>query len=214
MAPWTQSCISSPLLPSTHVPSPLPLLKTGGNTVRVIQEGEWPSSTDVFCWHCCHPFDGPPLPLPTRWDAQRNIFHVMGTFCSWGCMKAYSLQQPRLHCTNEITLFHKACTGKLSSIRSAPPRIILEAFGGHMSIDEFRCCQKELQIRPPKMILHNPVVDDVPPRMNKPTTQATLDEKVSFEDAKFQSEMLRLRRPTPLALEKHNRLIHAMGVST
>lgn len=150
--------------------------------------------------------------MPTRWDAHRKVFHVMGTFCSWACMKAYSLQQPRLQCTNEITLFHKACTGKLSGIRCAPPRLVLEAFGGHMTIEEFRGCEKEMFVLPPKMILQNPKVEEMPPRMRKPTARTTLDEEVSFKDANTQNEMLRLRRPTPLDFQKHNRLIHAMGV--
>ena len=48
-----------------------------GTAVRVSCEAaDWPAATDVLCWHCCHAFDGPPLPLPIKYDDRRDVFHV------------------------------------------------------------------------------------------------------------------------------------------
>lgn len=195
--------------------APLPIKRVGADprAVRVVEEGGWPASSSCLCWHCCHPFDGPPLPMPIRYDDRLDLFHVVGTFCSWACMKAHNTDSNsymRHVNATVITLFHKKCTGKLQGIRPAPPRLALQAFGGTMTIAEFRACQQNLMILPPKMIMHRPVVEEIPARLrDKPSTQQMQD-SVSFKDATAQNDMLRLRRPKPLT--SHNLLVRTMGV--
>lgn len=207
--------IRTPLLPdppSAH--NAPPLARTGHRGgVRVVDKGDWPTSTTGLCWHCCHAFEGPPLPLPVRYDERRDIFHVVGTFCSWGCMKSYNMDSGSWmkHVnTTIITLFRKRCTGVLGGIKPAPPKLALKAFGGTMSIEEFRACDKTLMILPPKMIMHRPVVEEIPDRLRQRPTQQQLQDSVSFKDATAQNDMLRLRRPKPLA--SHNLLVRTMGV--
>ena len=38
----------------------------------------WPSATSIYCWWCCHPFNGPPCALP--YDYCKNKFKVLGVF--------------------------------------------------------------------------------------------------------------------------------------
>ncbi len=151
--------------------------------------------------------------MPIKYDDRLYVFHVTGTFCSWACMKSYNgdsrsyLQQIN---ATYITLFHKKCTGKLEHIRPAPPRQALKAFGGNMSIEEFRACEKNMIVLPPKMIVHRPVVEEIPNHLRERPTTQQLQDSVSFKDATTQNDMLRLRRPKPLT--SHNLLVRTMGV--
>lgn len=205
---------AAPAPPARPAPAALPIVpRPRKGVVRVQQPGAWPTSTSTLCWHCCHAFDGQPLPLPIKYDDRRDEFHVVGTFCSWACMKAYNLaSNSYMRHVNAtlLTLFHKRCTGQLRGIRAAPPRLALQAFGGTMSIEEFRGCDKLLDVLPPKMILHRPVVEEIPERLRKRPTPAQLQDSVSFKDTTTQNDMLRLRRPKPLT--SHNLLVRTMGV--
>lgn len=219
MAPSALACsvIDTPLVAAAAAPagSPLPLKRASDNrhVVRVVERGDWPTSTSTLCWYCCHPFDGPPLPLPLRYDDRRDVWHVIGTFCSWACMKSYNLDSSsymRHVNSTYITLLHKRCTGRLEGIRPAPPRLTLKAFGGTLSIEEFRGTDKQLELVPPRMIVHRPVVEEIPARLRERPTHQQMQDSVSFKDATAQNDMLRLRRPKPLT--SHNLLVRTMGV--
>lgn len=207
--------IRTPLIKDAAESGRLPIAPStaGPRAVKVVEQGTWPVSSSVWCWHCCHPFSGTPLPMPTRYDPRLDVFHVVGTFCSWACMKSYNLDSRSYmrHVNNTvITLFHKRCTGKLQGIRPAPPRLALKSFGGYMSIEEFRGCDKNLMVMPPKMIMHRPAVEEIPSRLRERPTAQQLQDTVSFKDATAQNDMLRLRRPKPLT--SHNLLVKTMGV--
>lgn len=214
--PWACASISTRLLPEAPARATLPLKRVSDKGVRVVADGCWPESTATLCWHCCHPFEGPPLPMPFKYDDKLGVFDVTGTFCSWACMKTYNLDSRSykgdVNNATIITLFHKKCTGASQAvgIRGAPPRLALRAFGGTMTIEEFRTTDKVLDILPPRMILHRPVVEEIPQRLRKPPGPELLQDSVSFEGATAQNDTLRLRRPTPLA--SHNRLVRALGV--
>lgn len=213
MAAWTEGVIATPLLGGL----PLVTRSKAPRTVRVTPASTaaalWPSATDVLCWHCCHPFEGPPLPLPFKYDDRRDIFHVSGTYCSWACMKTDN-HRTNSHLANVramlIALLRKRCTGVLGHIRPAPPREALRAFGGWMSLDAFRGTDAVFTLVPPKMIMHPPAVEEVPLHRRPHATAKQLDQSVSFKDATAQNEMLRLRRYKPLS--NHNLLVRQMGV--
>ncbi len=103
---------------------------------------------DTLCWHCCFPFDTDPIPLPYKWDEKRNTFSVCGAFCSFACMNGYSRDRGRLHstknCGMSIFQLYKQMTGNRSPPPSAPPRNFLRAFGGHMTIQEFRASSEQV----------------------------------------------------------------------
>lgn len=207
---------------------PAVLVRAGHKRVRVSSAPvespkRWPTKTDTWCWHCCHPFDTPPLPLPFKYDDRRDVFHVMGTFCSWACMKTFNSESSsymKSVTANVITLFKKRCTGELSGIRAAPPRLLLAAFGGTMGIEEFRGAAeagRHITVLPPRMIIHehalhehkasvaahNLAVAARPP----PNLQTTVD----FKAVSAKNETLRLKRPKPLK-NNRNLLEQAMGI--
>ena len=198
---------------------PMPLRTLGGSrrAVRPCDvQPDWPATTDTWCWYCCHPFDGPPLPMPIKYDDRRDIFHVSGTFCSWPCMKKYNGESTSyLKAVNAttITLFHKRCTGVLASIKPAPPRIALRVFGGSMSIDEFRAASAgntTLHTLPARMIMHHASLEET---TSKPRGKVQdMKETICFKDVSARNETLRLKRPKPLQ-NNRNTLERTLGIN-
>lgn len=201
------------------------LCRVGERRVRVLdRESTWPAQTDLWCWYCCHPFQGAPLPLPIKYDDRRDVFHVMGTFCSWACMKAHNLESAsymKSVIANTITLFHKRCTGQLRGVRPAPPRVALRVFGGNMSIEEFRAASGkpvEFAVLPPRMIVHEQAIQEIdltaPVRTKRGQQPADLAAAVvSFKDVSTKNETLRLKRPKPLQ-NNRNLLERTMGIGS
>lgn len=100
-----------------------------------------PVAGGELCWHCCHAFDGEPVPLPVSYDPETDEFAVVGRFCSFPCMKAYNSQRASYKKdTNVVTisLFALRYFGERMRVPCAPPRQRLRAFGGDLSIDAFR----------------------------------------------------------------------------
>ena len=171
--------IQTPLLGDSHV-KPLPIVPAPyPRTVRVVDEGTWPVSSSILCWHCCHPFASQPLPMPTHYNERLDMFRITGTFCSWACMKAYNMDsRSYMRHVNAtiITLCRKRCTGKVEAVHPAPPRLALQAFGGDMTIEEFRATNKNMMVLPPRMIMHRPVIEEIPARMReRPSAQQLQD---------------------------------------
>lgn len=121
-----------------------------GTYARVIQEtalpdygSVYPTSTHCLCWHCAHPFDSRPIPLPTSYDDRRKLFKIAGNFCSFACMTAYNKEYSRSHSGigrgMAVYEMYKQMTGATSpTIPVAPPKQFLECFGGWMDIETFR----------------------------------------------------------------------------
>lgn len=183
---------------------------------RVLSTTEYPETTDQLCWHCCHGFDTRPLPMPVKYDDRRDLFHVIGTFCSWECMKAYNLSsrdyRQDVNAIN-VSLFRKRCTGSAGPLRSAPPRSMLQAFGGTMTIDEFRSTNKTYSILPPRMVLYSQVIEERSrPHTRSRQRQQDMDTTVDFTNVAVRNETLRLKRPKPLQNTK-NLLERTMGIN-
>lgn len=52
-----------------------------------------PETTDLPCLYHGFTFKHRPFALPDKYDDERDRFHVVGTFCSIGCLKKYVLEQ-------------------------------------------------------------------------------------------------------------------------
>lgn len=162
----------------------------------------WPSTAaGRWCDHCCHPFDGPPVPLPVSWDSRRDIFRVRGMFCSFACALAYN-RDSLASTTNTsvraelLTLMRKKMTGKYFKIRSAPSRCALKVFGGCMTIEEFRSGSESATVLPPKMILEEQILE-IRKNVPKSRARALSDAPVVYEDLP-RNETLKLKRMKPL----------------
>jgi len=96
-----------------------------------------------LCWYCCHAYEGDPLPFPLSYDERTNLFKVCGSFCSWACVHAYGRDRGRTHTGSlsrgmDTFLLYRRTTKSKAPPPIAPPRQMLKAFGGQLSIDEFR----------------------------------------------------------------------------
>lgn len=173
-------------------------------------EANWPTRTSLACWHCCHPFDTPPVPLPVRYDPRRDVFHVQGCFCSFACCKAFVLSSSTCdvnRASTNLTMLYRWAMGKTGHVTPAPPRCTLRMFGGELDIDEFRrlgsgegACVRGF---PPNMILSSPNVM----RLETSSTTNTAREvvrAVNFDNASDTNDPLRLKRDKPLKGSKNS----------
>jgi hypothetical protein len=101
---------------------------------------DWPQKTDISCWHCCYPFDNMPIGLPIKFINDK--FHVIGCFCSFNCALAHnnSLHDTKISERTSLLkfLFRKLYPNKYDGFQPAPDKRILTAFGGPVSIEEYR----------------------------------------------------------------------------
>jgi hypothetical protein len=83
--------------------------------------------------------------IPVSYNSVKDVFETYGHFCSIGCMKAYNHNEPLSKKVNQISLIslylHKH--GIPDNDEYAPPRQMLNVFGGPMTLDEFRCAQTQ-----------------------------------------------------------------------
>ena len=100
-----------------------------------------PKKTDLLCWYCSHSFKTQPLFLPVQ--KYKEKFKVCGNFCSWGCLKAYSSRNCNGKYNNLVQTYFKELTGETFIIKSNPHFSILKAFGGNMTIQEYRNISRE-----------------------------------------------------------------------
>ena len=92
----------------------------------------------ILCWHCAHPFKTNPVPAVSRHDSIHNSFTTYGYFCSWSCAKAYILENSTPRHSAMLHHFRLVTTGESDPIHPAPARYALEAFGGDLTIQQFR----------------------------------------------------------------------------
>jgi hypothetical protein len=123
----------------------------------------WPKTTNIRCWWCCYGFDTIPIPLPKKINNYQRTntisksmnptdienFEVKGCFCSFNCALAYSNTYNSRNSQYLILFFFKKIY-KLNnpsalneyirsfSIKPAPPKEVLEIFGGPISISVYR----------------------------------------------------------------------------
>ncbi len=100
--------------------------------------------TNLKCWWDAHTFDNLPCFLPELYH--NNTYHVIGCFCSFNCALAYNLY----YLKDSKVYLRKALTYNLYrqmydinnkepiEIKEAPPKEILEDFGGSVNINAFR----------------------------------------------------------------------------
>jgi len=118
----------------------------------------WTERTDIHCWHCCAPFEGTPIPIPSAKDARTGKYVVHGVFCSFSCAKGYISEQSPFDMGRKLMLLKEVAMlvfGKdVSDIVAAPPRLCLDRFGGNLSLSEFRSAEVQHLIETPPFLPH------------------------------------------------------------
>lgn len=111
------------------------LRRNTASAFHTLRDAKALAATDASCccWHCCEPVEGPGIPLPRLYDAQRDEYHVYGKTCSAGCAKAYILEHTTFDRGRHLEVFVRMMRevyGVHEAIREAPPRPALRRFGG------------------------------------------------------------------------------------
>jgi hypothetical protein len=178
------------------------------------------NGTGIWCWHCCHPFEGLAVPLPMDHNAKTDVWTTRGAFCSFACAKAYNSDVGYSYRSGMramlLAVLKKRVTGKLTRTTPAPPRNSLRVFGGTLSIDEFRAKigeQVVVQELPPRMVPLHTIVDERRVEEFRKSTlpKPDMKESVTFAETTQSNEMLRLKRPKPRA-SSTNVLARTMGL--
>lgn len=101
------------------------------------------SEIEQLCWWCCHTIPSKTIQLPISFDEHTGEFQGIGQFCSFSCVKAYNNET--IHTDNKYNskmliarFIQSSQPDPLVVVQCAPPREHLIAFGGHLTIDEFR----------------------------------------------------------------------------
>lgn len=162
----------------------------------------------MWCWWCCHPFDGVALHMPYKHDELRNTFHTAGHFCSWSCMKSYTIDKYGVNkggliCGN-IVMMRRKMYHALGHVKPAPNRFRLIQFGGDLTIEQFRE-NLTTDTGTPVEVNTKPFIDVAIPFVSN---TKKMDD---IHNARAQNSVLKLKRNKPLK-RSHNNLESALGL--
>ena len=132
-----------------------------------IQEDAYSENT---CWWCTCSFDSQVFSMPIR-ASQHNQFETIGCFCSPECCAAYIFDKNAYNgdaWKNYEMLHHMVSSsydGQTIRIKLAPPREILQKYGGNYTIDGYRQLlkdyRKDVHICMPPINPIRKVIDEV-----------------------------------------------------
>ncbi len=168
----------------------------------------------MWCWWCCHEFDTTALKLPYKYDYRTEKYDTCGQFCSWSCMKTFTLDKygvtrgGQIMCN--IVTMRKKLYGICDRIRAAPDRYSLKEFGGHLTIKEFRMGETVDTGEQKTQDISVTKVNTAEFIKRIPIIQNT-----KLEDIKTSvgtNEPLRLKRPKPLKRDQNN-LEKTLGIT-
>ena len=179
------------------------------------KNGEWPSSTSVHCYWCCHRFKNVPIGIPLTYNEDAGKFMVYGCFCSCECAAAYNMDSKE---SSDETMTRYSLINMLARelghcklVRPAPNRLVLSMFGGPMSIDEFRerCHTSRLVLVnfPPMMTVTQQVEEINQRELRSEYRYIPIDS----ERVNKYKEKIKLKRTKPI-INYTNTLDHAMNL--
>ena len=180
------------------------------------KNGEWPASTSIHCYWCCHAFSNTPVGIPLAYDEDQKKFMVYGCFCSCECAAAFNLDSRES--SDELMMRHSLLNymardlGYTGIVRPAPSRLVLNIFGGPMTIETFRIhCQTARNL----VLVNFPPMATVTQQVEEINQQDLRSEyryiPIDTERVNKYKEKIKLKRTKPLVNYK-NTLDHAMNL--
>ena len=201
----------------------IPLVNESYDALKVVEllkdfeeknkNNEWPSTTSIHCYWCCHRFESAPFGIPIKYTESK--FHVFGCFCSLECAAAYNFSSKESideiwERYNLINLLSRKIEYK-NIVKPAPNRLALKMFGGHLDINEYReYCNtaKVININfPPMMSLTQQIEEINESDINNDYKYIPID----TERINKYKEKIKLKRSKPLT-NFENTLDHVMNL--
>ena len=186
-------------------------------------ETTWPTKTHIVCRYEGEPFDSIPIPLPVKFDEEKNAYTCFGIFCSAACVKAFMTSCPvysNAICMIWLKKIMCEVFNDFDDITEAPPVDVLIKHGGDMTIVQFRQFSRQ------KMhILTHPLpfftcalafelVKAHGVKYEAKTTQKIdLSHKNQFEPGLVSKQMKKLQRTkNPKETTAHNKQFSGIGI--
>lgn len=91
-----------------------------------------------LCWNCSHDFFDGIHGIPINYNS--GVFHTVGDFCSIECMSRYAVDNMNDDIYNILPLIN-LYNNKINNnnkVKLAPNRLLLDIYGGDMTIDDYR----------------------------------------------------------------------------
>ena len=164
----------------------------------IMRNGEgFPKRTKVHCWWCRHPFSSQPIGIPYRRNKGKATYVCFGNFCSFECAAAFSVEsrsvQINVFAGSLLCLMRKDILKIPLSValRKAPHWASLKAYGGHLSIEEFRSGKTTVRAIPENLRLF-PVgfnLFEETRKVNRAAKKRTTSSL--FDDAKKRSKIMK-----------------------
>ena len=200
------------------------IFKTMNDFSNANKNKKWLSSTNIWCFWCCHPFDTPPVSIPVSYT--NNIFHVTGCYCSFECAVSHLFttnlhENEKWYSYNLLHILRNKLTKDsiFEKINHAPPKETLQVFGGNLSIEEFRY---SFNTNITYNVLHPPIVSLIPNiEIMERKNSSLLDDDIYKKDTSSMSldqkrvdkaqQNIKLKRKEPL-IDKKKTLLHYMNL--
>ena len=150
-----------------------------------------------ICWNCCHKFMDITVGLPIKYVD--NLFYTYGNFCSLECACRYcfdNLNNDIAEIYSIINLYNMIVYKNKKKVKCAPNRLVLDIFGGSLSIEEYR-----------KSFNTNEYYNITIPPLVQLSTQISLPEKNRY----YNKEHLKIYRKKEINYE--NNIINMMNNS-
>lgn len=121
-------------------------VKISKNDMNIIELINYIDFNSV-CWWCCHKINISetsniiPVPCPIKYNENLQLFDCIGTFCSFNCCLSYAMNYKK-NITYLVWYLYKKCVTTPFDMNfkfeKAPPREILQMFGGILNIEQYR----------------------------------------------------------------------------
>ena len=199
---------SSGLIERKTYPLDLDLIHIEGDKINIKEK------SDLDCWWCSHPFETKPCFLPLKYSDEK--YYVMGNFCSYNCVVAYSFDLRDYKVWERYSFIkdiHSKQTGIDKEIFASPRKEVLSNYSRGISIEEYRSTffknDKEYNLLIPPLIPITPLIEEeLRDRNHAPTSKKriALDNR---QNLIANSHQLKRRNPLP---HQKNTLEQTMGI--
>ncbi|KAG2498120.1 hypothetical protein HYH03_003878 [Edaphochlamys debaryana] len=168
------------------------------------KNGEWPASTSVHCYWCCHRFTNVPVGIPLSYNEDLGKFMVYGCFCSCECAAAYNLDSKES--SDKIMMRH----GFLNMLaRELGHPFLVRPAPSHIEEFQERCHTSRLiLVNFPPMMTVTQQVEEVNQRELRSEYRYI---PIDNERVNKYKEKIKLKRTKPL-VNYRNTLDHAMNL--